>query len=60
MAIHKSYGETKALHNVDLNVKSGTFLTLLGLSGNGKPGGRHFVRFTTDEQAVQIPAGSLS
>jgi len=32
----------------------------LALSGNGKPGGRHFIRFTTDEQSVQIPAGSLS
>lgn len=25
----------------------------LGISGNGKPGGRGFVRFTSDEQAVQ-------
>ena len=32
----------------------------LGLSGNGKPGGRHFIRFTTDEQAVQIPIGSFT
>lgn len=32
----------------------------LGLSGNGKPGGRGFIRFVTDEQAVQTLAGSLS
>jgi len=29
----------------------------LGLSGNGKPAGRGFIRFTADEQAVQFPAG---
>jgi succinylglutamic semialdehyde dehydrogenase len=28
-----------------------------GLSGNGKPASRGFVRFTTDEQAVQFGAG---
>jgi acyl-CoA reductase-like NAD-dependent aldehyde dehydrogenase len=29
-------------------------------SGNGRPGGRGFVRFTTEEQAVQIGTGSLT
>ncbi|MBN1403505.1 MAG: aldehyde dehydrogenase family protein [Opitutales bacterium] len=28
-----------------------------GLSGNGKPAGRGFIRFTTDEQAVQFGKG---
>ncbi len=28
-------------------------------SGNGRPGGKGFVRFTTDEQVVQIGPGSL-
>jgi acyl-CoA reductase-like NAD-dependent aldehyde dehydrogenase len=28
-----------------------------GLSGNGKPGARGFIRFTTDEQAVQFGEG---
>ncbi|MBD2101876.1 aldehyde dehydrogenase family protein [Leptolyngbya sp. FACHB-261] len=32
----------------------------LGESGNGKPGGREFIRFVTDEQAVQIAASSFS
>lgn len=36
VAIHKSYGETKALYNVDLTVHEGEFLTLLGPSGCGK------------------------
>jgi succinylglutamic semialdehyde dehydrogenase len=30
-----------------------------GLSGNGRPGGRGFVRFTTQEQALQIAADSF-
>jgi len=30
-----------------------------GLSGNGKPAGRGFIRFTTDEQAVQYGEGIL-
>jgi acyl-CoA reductase-like NAD-dependent aldehyde dehydrogenase len=30
-----------------------------GLSGNGKPASRGFIRFTTDEQAVQFGAGFL-
>jgi len=30
-----------------------------GLSGNGKPAGRGFIRFTTDEQAVQYGDGIL-
>ncbi len=28
----------------------------LGISGNGKPGGRGFVRFCSDEQAIQWPS----
>jgi acyl-CoA reductase-like NAD-dependent aldehyde dehydrogenase len=32
----------------------------LGLSGNGRPAGRHFIRFTSDEQAVQVSDGSLT
>jgi acyl-CoA reductase-like NAD-dependent aldehyde dehydrogenase len=31
----------------------------LGASGNGRPAGRGFIRYTTDEQAVQTAAGSL-
>ncbi len=34
--ITKSFGETKALHPLDLEVRSGEFLTLLGPSGCGK------------------------
>ncbi len=34
--ITKTYGEVYALDNVDLQVKSGEFLTLLGPSGSGK------------------------
>ena len=30
-----------------------------GLSGNGRPGGRGFVRFTTQEQALQVAADSF-
>ena len=30
-----------------------------GESGNGKPAGRGFIRFTTQEQAVQVARGSL-
>ena len=32
----------------------------LGESGNGRPGGRGFIRFTTVEQAVQVRAGSFA
>jgi acyl-CoA reductase-like NAD-dependent aldehyde dehydrogenase len=32
----------------------------LGLSGNGRPGGRDFIRFTTVEQALQIRRDSLA
>jgi acyl-CoA reductase-like NAD-dependent aldehyde dehydrogenase len=32
----------------------------LGLSGNGRPGGRDFIRFTTVEQALQIRRDSLT
>lgn len=32
----------------------------LGYSGNGKPGGREFIRFVTDEQAVQVNAAGFS
>ena len=32
----------------------------LGLSGNGRPGGRSFIRFTTVEQALQIRRDSLT
>ncbi|MBX2882215.1 MAG: ABC transporter ATP-binding protein [Granulosicoccus sp.] len=35
-ALTKSYGKLHALDAVDLNVKSGEFLTLLGPSGSGK------------------------
>jgi putative spermidine/putrescine transport system ATP-binding protein len=34
--IGKSYGETTALANIDLSVRKGEFLTLLGPSGSGK------------------------
>jgi acyl-CoA reductase-like NAD-dependent aldehyde dehydrogenase len=32
----------------------------LGQSGNGRPGGRGFLRFCTVEQAIQIGAGTLA
>jgi acyl-CoA reductase-like NAD-dependent aldehyde dehydrogenase len=32
----------------------------LGMSGNGRPGGRGFIRFTTVEQALQIRRDSLA
>ena len=32
----------------------------LGMSGNGRPGGRGFIRFTTVEQALQIRRDSLT
>jgi putative spermidine/putrescine transport system ATP-binding protein len=32
----KTYGDAKALDHVDLNIRSGEFLTLLGPSGSGK------------------------
>jgi acyl-CoA reductase-like NAD-dependent aldehyde dehydrogenase len=32
----------------------------LGMSGNHHPGGRGFIRFATDEQAVQMAAGGFS
>lgn len=35
-SLTKRYGDVAALDNVDLNVKSGEFLTLLGPSGSGK------------------------
>ncbi len=35
-SLSKYYGETKVLHNLDLTVKDGEFLTLLGSSGCGK------------------------
>ncbi len=35
-AIAKSYGATQALHPLDLEVRPGEFLTLLGPSGSGK------------------------
>ncbi len=35
-AITKTYGDVYALDNIDLEVKSGEFLTLLGPSGSGK------------------------
>jgi acyl-CoA reductase-like NAD-dependent aldehyde dehydrogenase len=31
----------------------------LGTSGNGRPAARQFIRYTTDEQAVQIATASL-
>ena len=34
--ISKSYGRVRALDDVDLDVRSGEFLTLLGPSGSGK------------------------
>ena len=34
--VTKRYGDVYALDNVDLEVKSGEFLTLLGPSGSGK------------------------
>ena len=35
-AVTKTYGDVYALNNVDLDVESGEFLTLLGPSGSGK------------------------
>ncbi|MBX7156959.1 MAG: aldehyde dehydrogenase family protein [Verrucomicrobiae bacterium] len=32
----------------------------VGESGNRRPAGRHFIRFTTEEQAIQIPENSFS
>ena len=37
----KTYGPVFALDNVDLDVRSGEFLTLLGPSGSGKIGRAH-------------------
>ncbi|MGH6754459.1 MAG: ATP-binding cassette domain-containing protein, partial [Bradyrhizobium sp.] len=34
--ISKRYGATTVLHGIDLDVKSGEFVTLLGPSGSGK------------------------
>jgi len=34
--INKRYGDDAALHNINLNIKNGEFLTLLGPSGCGK------------------------
>ena len=34
--VSKSFGETQALKNVELNVSSGEFIVLLGPSGAGK------------------------
>lgn len=31
----------------------------VGESGNQRPAGRHYIRFTTEEQAVQIPEGAF-
>lgn len=35
-SLTKTYGDVYALNNVDVNIKSGEFLTLLGPSGSGK------------------------
>ena len=34
--IEKSYGNKKVIQNISLNIKSGSFTTLLGPSGCGK------------------------
>ena len=34
--IFKNYGQTKALHDINLEIKSGELFTLLGPSGCGK------------------------
>ncbi|MGI9302443.1 MAG: ABC transporter ATP-binding protein, partial [Gammaproteobacteria bacterium] len=34
--IHKEFGETVAVHNVDMAIKRGEFVVLLGPSGSGK------------------------
>src|SRR6185295_14412887 len=35
-SVSKSYGSTAVLHNVDLGVRDGEFITILGPSGSGK------------------------
>ena len=35
-SVSKSYGSTAILHNVDLGVRDGEFITILGPSGSGK------------------------
>ncbi|MCK4607894.1 MAG: ATP-binding cassette domain-containing protein, partial [Gammaproteobacteria bacterium] len=35
-AVSKHFGDDPALHNINLNIKNGEFITLLGPSGCGK------------------------
>jgi ABC-type sugar transport system ATPase subunit len=34
--VNKSFGDTKVLHNINVDIKQGEFFTLVGESGCGK------------------------
>jgi spermidine/putrescine ABC transporter ATP-binding subunit len=53
-AVHKQYGNANAVHDVDLDIQPGEFVTLLGSSGSGKTTTLMMIAGFTDPSSGEI------